>query len=122
MPNTRDADRHISAIREFTRFYTQKIGVLRDGLLDSEHTLAEARVLYEIAHRERPLASAKTPFRYSTSTWRVSHDNASPGETWWRHASRDWMSRPNAGAASRSNSICPQSRTVRPVFRRQARD
>lgn len=57
MSNTRDADRHISAIREFNRFYTQKIGVLRDGLLDSEHTLAEARVLYEIAHRERPLAS-----------------------------------------------------------------
>jgi DNA-binding MarR family transcriptional regulator/N-acetylglutamate synthase-like GNAT family acetyltransferase len=57
MPNARDADRHISAIREFNRFYTQKIGVLRDGLLDSEHTLAEARVLYEIAHRERPLAS-----------------------------------------------------------------
>jgi DNA-binding MarR family transcriptional regulator/N-acetylglutamate synthase-like GNAT family acetyltransferase len=57
MPNPRDADRHISAIREFNRFYTQKIGVLRDGLLDSDHTLAEARVLYEIAHRERPLAS-----------------------------------------------------------------
>lgn len=57
MSNARDADRHISAIREFNRFYTQKIGVLRDGVLDSEHTLAEARVLYEIAHRERPLAS-----------------------------------------------------------------
>lgn len=57
MPNARVADRHISAIREFNRFYTQKIGVLRDGLLDSEHTLTEARVLYEIAHRERPLAS-----------------------------------------------------------------
>ncbi len=57
MPIARDADQHISAIREFNRFYTQKIGVLRDGLLDSEHTLTEARVLYEIAHRERPLAS-----------------------------------------------------------------
>jgi DNA-binding MarR family transcriptional regulator/N-acetylglutamate synthase-like GNAT family acetyltransferase len=57
MPNPRVADRRISAIREFNRFYTQKIGVLRDGLLDSEHTLTQARVLYEIAHRERPLAS-----------------------------------------------------------------
>ncbi len=51
MPNARAADRHISAIREFNRFYTQKIGVLRDGLLDSDYTLAEVRVLYEIAHR-----------------------------------------------------------------------
>jgi DNA-binding MarR family transcriptional regulator/N-acetylglutamate synthase-like GNAT family acetyltransferase len=51
------AARHVSAIREFNRFYTQKIGVLRDGLLDSQHTLTEARVLYEIAHRRKPLAS-----------------------------------------------------------------
>jgi len=48
---------HISAIREFNRFYTQKIGVLGAGLLDSDYTLTEVRVLYEIAHRQRPLAS-----------------------------------------------------------------
>ena len=53
----RAAERHISAIREFNRFYTQKIGVLRDGLLDSNYTLTEVRVLYEIAHRQRLLAS-----------------------------------------------------------------
>ncbi|HKU12996.1 MAG TPA: bifunctional helix-turn-helix transcriptional regulator/GNAT family N-acetyltransferase [Steroidobacteraceae bacterium] len=57
MPVARGADRHVSAIREFNRFYTQKIGVLRDGHLGSEHTLTEVRVLYEIAHRQRPLAS-----------------------------------------------------------------
>jgi len=54
---TRSADPHISAVREFNRFYTQKIGVLRGGLLDSDYTLTEVRVLYEIAHRQRPLAS-----------------------------------------------------------------
>jgi DNA-binding MarR family transcriptional regulator/N-acetylglutamate synthase-like GNAT family acetyltransferase len=57
MRSTRSADPHVSAVREFNRFYTQKIGVLRGGLLDSDYTLTEVRVLYEIAHRQRPLAS-----------------------------------------------------------------
>jgi DNA-binding MarR family transcriptional regulator/N-acetylglutamate synthase-like GNAT family acetyltransferase len=56
-PSSRAADPHVSAIREFNRFYTQKIGVLGAGLLDSNYTLTEVRVLYEIAHRQRPLAS-----------------------------------------------------------------
>jgi DNA-binding MarR family transcriptional regulator/N-acetylglutamate synthase-like GNAT family acetyltransferase len=50
-------DRHISTVREFNRFYTHKIGVLKQGLLDSDCTLTEARVLYEIANRERTLAA-----------------------------------------------------------------
>jgi DNA-binding MarR family transcriptional regulator/N-acetylglutamate synthase-like GNAT family acetyltransferase len=57
MRSTRSADPHISAVREFNRFYTQKIGVLGGGLLDSDYTLTEVRVLYEIVHRQRPLAS-----------------------------------------------------------------
>ena len=57
MRNSRSADPHVSAVREFNRFYTQRIGVLRGGLLDSDYTLTEVRVLYEIAHRQRPLAS-----------------------------------------------------------------
>ena len=57
MPSPRAVAPHISAVREFNRFYTQKIGVLGAGLLDSECTLTEVRVLYEVAHRQRPLAS-----------------------------------------------------------------
>src|SRR3954451_10075548 len=45
------ADR-IDAVRAFTRFYTNKIGVLRGGLHGSRHPLPEARVLFELGRAE----------------------------------------------------------------------
>ncbi|HEX3470797.1 MAG TPA: helix-turn-helix domain-containing GNAT family N-acetyltransferase [Silvibacterium sp.] len=45
-------DSHITAFRRFNRCYTRKIGTLREGLLDSEFSLTEARVIYELATRE----------------------------------------------------------------------
>src|SRR5215472_9210760 len=49
-------DLQVSAIRAFNRFYTRKIGVV-DGMASSPFSLAEARVLYELAHREQPTAT-----------------------------------------------------------------
>jgi DNA-binding MarR family transcriptional regulator/GNAT superfamily N-acetyltransferase len=47
----------IQAVRRFSRFYTAAIGILQEGLLRSSLSLAEGRLLYEIATSGQPTAS-----------------------------------------------------------------
>jgi len=48
----------VDAVRSFNRFFTRQIGILREGLLYSPYSLAEARILFEVAHRELALSAS----------------------------------------------------------------
>ncbi len=47
------ADPEVAAVRDFNRFYTNVLGLLREGLLDTPYSLTEARVIFELAREER---------------------------------------------------------------------
>ncbi len=45
-------EERIASVRQFNRFFTRQIGVLREGLLHSPYTLTESRILYELGQRQ----------------------------------------------------------------------
>lgn len=47
----------VAALRAFNRFHTRYVGALDAHYMDSDLSLAEARLLYEIANRPAPLAA-----------------------------------------------------------------
>jgi DNA-binding MarR family transcriptional regulator/GNAT superfamily N-acetyltransferase len=48
----------VSGVRQFSRFYTQRLGLLERELLASGFTLTESRLLWELAQRE-PLTASR---------------------------------------------------------------
>ena len=53
-------DPHVQEVRRFNRFYTQLIGVLDEGHLESDLSLAQVRLLYELRHTPGQTATALT--------------------------------------------------------------
>lgn len=54
-PNPEEA---IDAVREFNRFYTHQMGLLKQRFLDSSYALTEVRVLYELARSASVMPTA----------------------------------------------------------------
>ena len=48
-----DLEHRIAAVRRFSRFYTRQLGLLQESLVETRFSLAQARVLYELAHRDK---------------------------------------------------------------------
>jgi len=52
-----DFENRVAAVRRFNRFFTRRLGVLREGLLHTPYSLTESRILYEIANRDQVIAA-----------------------------------------------------------------
>lgn len=57
MRAVRPSEQRVAAVRRFNLLYTKKIGVLHEGFLRTQFSLAEARVLYELAQHDEVTAS-----------------------------------------------------------------
>src|SRR5260370_40486506 len=57
IPHAITVKHRVVAMRRFNRFYTREIGLLDEGLLNSQFSLTQVRTLYELANREQSTAA-----------------------------------------------------------------
>jgi len=96
----------IESVRSFNRFYTQRIGVLEEGLLDSPFSLTEVRVLYELAHHRGVTATDLTQS--------LGLDKGYLSRILKRFRGKGWLARSNAGDDARRHllALTPAGRRV----------
>jgi DNA-binding MarR family transcriptional regulator/N-acetylglutamate synthase-like GNAT family acetyltransferase len=109
-------DHHVSTVREFNRFYTHRIGVLKQGLLDSDCTLTEARVLYEVANRQRTLAADLVRD--------LSLDAGYVSRILTKFSRRGWLKREQCDQDARRSylHLTPKGRAVAQLLDRRSRE
>jgi DNA-binding MarR family transcriptional regulator/GNAT superfamily N-acetyltransferase len=107
--------RQIESIRSFNRFYTQRIGVLDEGLLDSPFSLTEVRVLYELAHHRGITATDLTQS--------LGLDKGYLSRILKRFRSKGWLTRSNAGDDARRHllALTPAGRRAFAPLERRSR-
>lgn len=84
-------------LRRFNRFFTHFVGALDPKFLGTDLSLAEARILYEIAQRDRPLAT-----ELQTA---LGMDGGFVSRVLSRFEGRDWITRERGAADGRQRPI-----------------
>jgi DNA-binding MarR family transcriptional regulator/N-acetylglutamate synthase-like GNAT family acetyltransferase len=87
---------HVRALRAFNRFYSRRVGIL-EPYLDSEFSLTEVRVLYELAHRDQP-----APAEIGRE---LGLDAAYLGRILKRFEARGWLERAPSPADARQSLL-----------------
>jgi DNA-binding MarR family transcriptional regulator/N-acetylglutamate synthase-like GNAT family acetyltransferase len=87
----------IAAVRAFNRFYTRLIGALDDRFLGADLTLPEARLLFEAANADRPVAVELQA--------RLGMDAGFVSRLLRRFEARGWIVREHGGADARRRPI-----------------
>ena len=87
----------IAAVREFNRFYTRLIGALDDRFLGADLTLPEARLIFEIASSDRPVAAELQA--------RLGMDAGFVSRLLRRFETRGWIVRERGGADARRRPV-----------------
>ena len=103
----------VDAVRRFNRFYTRRIGVLRPALYASRFSLAEVRVLYELAHSDDPTTASALAASLGLDPGylsRILRGFAALGYVRRTRSDRDGRERPLALTAAGRKAFAPLDR------------